>query len=120
MLCWQQVPRAVGRALFEGAGAEDEADGAGPGEALVARGEEVLEVEAGDDLVALAEAVELGARLLRAGGDDHDAVVDGRALAVGGGDDAREVADEAVEVFELRVEVDLDVGVVDDPLLEGG
>ena len=47
-------------------------------------------------------------------------MVDGRALAVAGSDHAREVADEAVEVGELGVEVDLDVGVVDDALLEGG
>jgi len=92
-------PRAVKGALFEGAGTEDETHRAGLGEALVAGGEQLLEVEAGDDPVALAEAVELGARLLRAGGHDHDTVVDGGALAVGGGDDAREVADEAVEVF---------------------
>ena len=72
----------------------------------------------GDDLLAGAEAVQLGAVLRAAGGDDDDAVVDRGALAVLLADDAREVADEAVEVGELGLEVDLDVGVVDEALLE--
>ena len=45
-------------------------------------------------------------------------MVDGGALAVLLADDAREVADEAVEVGEVGLEVDLDVRVVDEALLE--
>ena len=118
MLCWQQVREQYGLVLVERAGAEDEADGLDVGERRVVLLEHALEVHAGDDLLAGAEAVELRPLLDAAGGDDDDAVVDRRALAVLLGDHAREVADEAVEVGELGLEVDLDVGVVDEALLD--
>jgi len=80
--------RAVGPALVERARAEDEADGAGLGERRVVLLEHALQVHAGDDLGARAQAVEVGALLLRPGGDDDDAVVDGGPLAVLLTDDA--------------------------------
>ena len=94
--------RAVGVGLVERAGAEHEADRLDVLEGRVVVLEHALQVEAGDDLRALAQAVELGAVLLRAGGHDDDAVVDRRALAVLLLDDAGEVADEAVEVGRAR------------------
>src|SRR5664280_1126523 len=112
--------RAIGVALVERAGAEHEAGALDLGERRVVLAQHALEVHAADDLRALAQAVELGAVLARAGGHDDDAVVDGRALAVLLFDDAREVADEAVEVGELGLEVDAHVGVVDEAPLEGG
>ena len=80
-------------------------------------GQHLLQVQAGDDLGALAQAEELGPLLGAAGGDDDDAVLDRGALAVGLHDDAVEVADEALEVGEMRLQVDLHVRVVDEALL---
>src|SRR5450756_815003 len=110
--------RTVGVAVVERAGAEHEAHRLDVLEGRVVFLEHALQVEPGDHLLAFAEAVELGAVFARARGHHDDAVIDRRALAVLLLDDAREVADEAVEVGELGLEVDLDVGVVDELLLE--
>src|SRR5450759_1719410 len=110
--------RTVGVAVVERAGAEHEAHRLDVLEGRVVFLEHALQVEPGDHLLAFAEAVELGAVFARARGHHDDAVIDRRARAVLLLDDAREVADEAVEVGELGLEVDLDVGVVDELLLE--
>ena len=113
-------PRAVRLVLVERAGAEHEADRVGLLDRRVVVGEQLLEVHAGDDLLARAEAEELRALLLGAGGDDHDAVFDEHPPAVVVFDHAGEVADEAVEVGQAGTEVHHDVGVIDDALHERG
>ena len=110
--------RAVRLVLVQRAGAEDEADGLGARERLVALGQHLLELHAADDFGAGAQAVQFRQLLAGAGGDDDDAVLDGRPLPVGGLDHAGEVADEALEVGQPALQMDAHVWVVDQALLE--